>query len=131
MIDTATIQPLNKAWGLNFAVFNNSNFEVHHAYIKSGGYSSCHAHNRKYNLFYVLSGKLLIHFYRNEDNAANNHIAHTVTLSPGERLIVPPKVWHRFQSVDESDVDLIEAYWTEPVDPNDIVRKDIGGTYSD
>jgi mannose-6-phosphate isomerase-like protein (cupin superfamily) len=131
VIDTATIQPLNKAWGLNFAVFQNSNFEVHHAYIKSGGYSSCHCHNHKYNLFYVLSGKLLVHFYRNEETASNNHIAHTVALGYGERLIVPPKVWHRFQSVDDMDVDLIEAYWAESVDPSDIVRKDIGGTYSD
>lgn len=131
MINTATIDPLNKAWGLNFAVFQNSNFEIHHAYIKSGGYSSCHCHKHKYNLFYILYGKLLIHFYSNETNASNNHIAHTVVLSPGERLVVPPNVWHRFQSVDDSNVDLLEAYWSETVDPNDIVRKDVGGTYSD
>jgi mannose-6-phosphate isomerase-like protein (cupin superfamily) len=49
-------------------------------------------------------------------------------LEPGERLIVPPKVWHRFQTVDHAGpVDLIEAYWTSGVDPDDITRKDVGG----
>ncbi len=131
MINTATIEPIDKAWGLNYSIFQNNNFEMHHAFIKSGGYSSCHCHKNKYNLFYVIYGKLLIHFYSNEDLASRNQIAHTVILNSGERLIVPPKVWHRFQSIENEAVDLIEAYWAESVSPDDIIRKDVGGTYSD
>jgi mannose-6-phosphate isomerase-like protein (cupin superfamily) len=128
MIDSAVISALDKSWGLNYPVFKNSNFELHHASIAEGGYSSCHCHQHKYNLFYVICGKLFIHFYSSEDKASHNSIAHTVMLEPGERLIVPPKVWHRFQTVEHSGVvDLIEAYWTSTVDPDDITRKDIGG----
>lgn len=130
MIETMTIKPLKKDWGLNFSVFNNHNFEVHHASIEPGGYSSSHCHRNKHNLFYVVSGSLWVHFYGSEEGAANNQIAHTVELATGDKLIVPPRVWHRFYAPKSSElVNLLEVYWIDPVNPDDIVRKDVGGVY--
>ena len=73
-------------------------------------------------------GVLMVHFYGDSSDANNGSIAYSVTLEPGDKLVVPPKVWHRFQALSEN-VDLIEAYWSAPVDPDDIVRKDVGGVY--
>lgn len=131
MISTDVIKAMEKAWGTNFPVFHNANFELHHAFIEPGGYSSCHCHQNKYNLFYTVKGELYIHFYRAEPTLSNiSDIAHTVILEVGERLIVPPKVWHRFYAPENgSGVDLIEAYWNSDVNQDDIVRKDIGGIY--
>lgn len=130
MIETAAVKPLDKDWGLNFSVFANPNFEVHHAYIEQGGYSSRHCHNHKYNLFYVISGELWVHFYGSEDQTNSQHVVHTVELHAGDKLVVPPKVWHRFYAPKTSEpVNLLEVYWSGHVDPNDIVRKDTGGIY--
>ena len=129
MIDPVAVTRRSKAWGFNQAVHQNDSFELHHAFIHSDGYSSCHYHKNKYNLFYVLYGTLMVHFYGDEVSANNGAIAYSVTLEPGDKLVVPPKVWHRFQALNEY-VDLLEAYWVHSVDPEDIVRKDVGGVYS-
>jgi hypothetical protein len=130
MIETMTLKPLKKDWGLNFSIFNNHNFEVHHACVEPGGYSSSHCHRHKYNLFYVVSGSLWVHFYGSEEGAANNQVAHTVELLVGDKLIVPPRIWHRFSAPKSSEpVNLLEVYWSDSVNPDDIVRKDVGGVY--
>lgn len=130
MIQSFVIDPLKKAWGLNYAIFNNANFELHHASIVAGGYSSCHCHQNKHNLFYVITGELYIHFYGSEKDAQENKIAHSLKISVGESLIVPPKVWHKFYAPENGfGVDLVETYWNSEVNPEDIVRKDVGGVY--
>jgi hypothetical protein len=50
MIDTASIKPIKKDWGLSAEVFLNPNFEIRHGYINPGGYTSCHTHMRKHNM---------------------------------------------------------------------------------
>lgn len=128
MLNPVVIKQTDKAWGINQAVHQNESFELHHAYINANGYSSCHYHNSKHNLFYVLYGTLMVHFYGGDPDANNCSIVYSVTLKPGDKLVVPPKVWHRFQALTDS-VDLIEAYWSSSVDPDDIIRKDVGGVY--
>jgi mannose-6-phosphate isomerase-like protein (cupin superfamily) len=127
MIDTSIIKALSKPWGTSFDIFNNANFEIRHNCAKLGGYSSCHYHHNKNNLIYVVSGVLLVHFYSSEDKECSK-IAHTVTLERGNKLIIPPKVWHRFYGSEASEeVNFIEAYWLAPVDVEDTISKDVGG----
>ena len=38
---------------------------------------------------------------------------------------VPPAVDHRFEAME--DTRALEIYWIDGLDPNDIVRRDIGG----
>lgn len=130
MINTDIVKASEKAWGTNFPIFNNANFELHHAFIEPGGYSSCHCHQNKYNLFYAVRGELYVHFYRSDPTDGISEIAHTSVLEVGERLIVPPKVWHRFYAPETGNgVDLIEVYWNSGVDLDDVIRKDTGGIY--
>lgn len=127
VIDTSVIKALTKPWGSSYDIFSNNNFEIRHNFAKPGGYSSCHCHYGKNNLIYVVSGVLLVHFYSSEEKEYSK-IAHTVTLEPGHRLIIPPKVWHRFYGSEASEeINFIEAYWLPPVDSEDTISKDVGG----
>ena len=76
-----------------------------------------HCHLKKYNLFYVESGELLIEF-RNKES---------VLLNSNKKLIIEPKVWHRFRALTE--VVAYELYWENPdtSEKSDIVRLDQGG----
>lgn len=130
MIDTASIKPIKKDWGLSAEVFLNPNFEIRHGYMNPGGYTSCHTHMRKHNMVYVITGIVLIHLYSSEDVDCRK-IAHTVTLQAGERIIIPPKVWHRLYGSEAcSSCDFIEVYWNAPVDPEDSIARDVSGSDS-
>jgi mannose-6-phosphate isomerase-like protein (cupin superfamily) len=113
---------LEKSWGTNRGLERSHAFEVHHASIRAGGYSSQHCHRDKSNAFYVVRGELLVHFYRqrgDQDPCA------TVRLTAGQKLVCGRGEWHRFEAV--TDVELVEWYWTDAVDPSDIERHDQGG----
>lgn len=109
-----------KLWGMTRCIHKDKHGELHHASIEAGGYSSRHHHRTKHNLFYVLSGELLVHRY-DPDTLP-------VTLHAGEACTVPAGRDHRFEA--RTEVELIELYWPLPgheLDPDDIVRVDIGG----
>lgn len=112
-----TTVEVDKLWGGTRCVHRDGSHEVHHASIRKGGYSSRHSHRTKANLFYVLSGTLLVHRY-DPDEAP-------VTLTAGQRYTVPSNRDHRFEAL--TDVELIEVYWVDDLDPDDIVRLDVGG----
>jgi len=114
-----TVPVLSKRWGTNRCIFSDANFEVHHAQIFAGGYSSRHHHRAKVNDFYLVEGTLKVIVY----DAAGNEIQ-TVTLNCGDRFSVHANVEHRFEAI--TDVELIETYWVS-LDPSDIVRADEGG----
>ena len=108
-----------KFWGTNRCIYSDSSFEVHHAHIVAGGYSSKHHHVHKVNNFYVVDGTLRITSYEQDDKEV-----HVVTLGAGTTFSIPPGIQHKFEAI--TDVDLIEIYWAN-LDPDDIVRVDCGG----
>lgn len=112
-----------KLWGENHPISLTESFELHHATIREGGFSSRHKHERKFNLFYVVTGALHLYIY----DADSDKPRESILLTSRERYTVPPGVFHRFEAM--TNVELLESYWVSEgtVDPNDIVRTDEGG----
>lgn len=106
-----------KVWGKTKCIVLGTNFEVHELRVVKGGYCSKHRH-RKWNLFHVIAGRLRVELFNGDETTGR-------ILSDGDEFRVPPDVTHRF--VAESDCHLLETYWTNNIDPNDIVRDDEGG----
>lgn len=124
-----------KIWGITKAVLVQPFTELHHIKVKPHSYCSKHIHKFKSNLFYCLSGAMIIKVW--EDGGM---IDETV-LTKGKAVSVPPGKPHRFetpklydiQQLDpdfkEGDmVEVLELYYPEPINPMDIVREDTGGS---
>ena len=113
---TGAIQ--GKFWGSTRCFFENSSSEVHYIEANKGGYCSRHYHQNKWNRFIILEGMLKITIYKEggED---------VTVLTDGMFSDVPPMVEHRFEAMENTKA--LEVYWTDELDPKDIVRQDVGG----
>ncbi len=128
MIDKALIKFSNKDWGSCAELIVNHNFEIRHGKLTPGGFTACHMHMHKNNMIYVSSGVLFVHLYSSEDTDCRKP-AHTVTLEAGGRLIIPPKVWHRLTGSEAcNEADFLEVYWQSPIDKDDVIARDAGGS---
>ena len=107
-----------KFWGTSRCFFENEAAEVHYIEAKEGGFCSRHHHRNKWNRFIVLEGTLKVIIYKQDSEDET-------ILTEGMFSDVPPEVDHRFEAVE--DTKALEIYWTDGLDPNDIVRKDVGG----
>ena len=107
-----------KAWGETTEFFRNAMVSAHHLSVKKGGYCSEHCHAIKYNLFYVLAGKLRITIWR---DITQKDIT---VLGPGQRTAISPGFYHMFEAL--TDVECIEVYQVFLADP-DIERRNEGG----
>lgn len=123
----ATVKVMPKIWGVTRPISADRNSEVHHATIEPNTWCSRHYHAWKWNLFYVMSGALLVHFYHSE---MDTQPYRTEEVKAGESLKVAPRQWHKFESKHNRPVQLIEVYWAEDVVADDIVRADVGGRAS-
>lgn len=103
-----------KTWGEKHNIFENSLCETSVLHLEPWKRCSWHRHQAKYNLFYVLSGKLIIKL---EGGSADVLPGQIFTTSPGE--------WHEFQTNSEGAV-IIEVMYVE-YDSGDIERETIGG----
>jgi len=106
-----------KVWGLTTEIYRSAVFSVHHLTINKFGYCSKHKHNRKYNLFHVLSGKLKITIWR-------DGLPDITILGSGQTSGVPPEFFHQFEALDNTEC--IEVYHVFLEDP-DIERESQGG----
>jgi mannose-6-phosphate isomerase-like protein (cupin superfamily) len=119
----------NKIWGETKMVWSGNNTEIHQITIKKGGYCSKHKHINKYNLFFIIQGKLMVETWKEIDVidknkwSENNMIEKTILLS-GESTIVSPRQYHRFTALIPTRA--IEVYWTY-LEKDDIIREDCGG----
>lgn len=121
MDDTVRPSVLKKNWGYVRTVHFGPHAQIDFLEIEAGGFSSKHCHQTKFNEFFLVSGRMLIHFYKSRSDATSR----TQLLLPGSKLIVPPNIWHRFEAPERCV--LIETYWSETLNPEDIVRVDQGG----
>jgi len=108
-----------KVWGQTFEVFCKNNVEIHRIEIKNGGYCSKHKHASKFNAFYVESGSMEIHKYKNE-----YALVDVTLLGKGDYTVCPPNEYHLFKAVE--DTIAFEIYWVE-ISKEDIVRENHGG----
>jgi len=114
-----------KVWGTTMLVFGNMSVEAHYLEIKKGGYCSKHRHPRgKTNLFHVISGKLLLQVW-DEDGIK---ILDTTLIRGGQLTTVGPRLFHRFEAIE--DTKCYEIYQIT-IDPDDIERMDEGGLRSE
>lgn len=126
-----------KVWGETTAIFRGNQSEVHYLTIKAGGFSSCHRH-RKINLFFVVTGTLLVEMaplpfgepdFMNLLDLAKSLGPDSGTavqvLTAGQTLEIKPNFWHRFRAA--TDCQVIEVYWMPEIDPGDIERANVGG----
>lgn len=118
MSDVQQCDVQSKPWGKTRHIGS----DIYHASIKAGGYSSQHRHNVGHNDFYIVSGKLLIHFYRQKGDVSPYS---TALMQPGMRVTAKRGEWHRFEAV--TDVELIEWYYADQYHHSDIERYDVGG----
>lgn len=108
-----------KIWGVTNLVFSNHNNEVQYMECNAGYQCSKHKHSYKYNLFYVISGKIKILVWKNDYNLCDETI-----LKAGEKTIVKPNEYHTFQVLEDAQV--LEVYWVK-LKLDDICRETCGG----
>jgi len=107
-----------KDWGSTTVFFRNSFVSAHHLEINEGGFCSEHFHRYKFNQFYVISGKLEITIWR------ENNVKDITVIGPGQSTVIPPGVWHKFKGLETTHC--IEIYQVELREP-DIERRTQGG----
>ena len=107
-----------KVWGETEEIFNNGIVSVNHLKIKKGGFCSEHTHQRKTNMFFVVSGNLLVKIWKTVG------VVDETVIWPGESTTVPPGVTHQFRA--QTDVECFEIYSLPPLG-EDITRYSTGG----
>jgi mannose-6-phosphate isomerase-like protein (cupin superfamily) len=112
---------LGKVWGTTQSIFNFNNVDINRLLSTARGYCSEHYHNCKFSRLFVLRGKMRVTIFR--DNNATDEIV----LTAGMCTDVPPRVWHKFETLEDSDT--IEIYWVV-LDDGDIERRTTGGISS-
>lgn len=110
----------NKVWGTTQRLFDRGGVEVHRIVGIAGGYCSKHKHHYKYNTFYIEHGALRIVIFGEGDSIEDERI-----IRDGERMDIPPGVYHRFWVVEDKTV-AYEIYYLDGC-PHDIIREDVGG----
>ena len=103
-----------KDWGNDRILYHNQNIQINEIQINYHGESSKHYHNDKNNIFYVISGKLLIKIW-------NNDIVTEYVLSSKDTIEIPSKTYHKFHALEDT-VALEIYYLNKALDINDIVR---------
>lgn len=109
-----------KIWGATKELLVTPFVEVHEITILPYMQCSLHMHEFKYNMFYVISGKLFIEAHKNDYDLVD-----VTVLKAGDYTSVPPTEYHKFVTEDEPVVAL-EIYYPKGIQ-HDIVRKNCGG----
>jgi len=103
-----------KSWGEKNNIFCNDLCEVSVLNLNPWQRCSWHRHDTKYNLFYVLSGKLILKLEDGE-----------TTVLPGQIFTTVPGEYHEFQTWEDPTV-CIEVMFVK-YDAHDIQRVTLGG----
>ena len=109
-----------KIWGTTETLLTTSMVEVHRIDINPRSQCPLHKHEFKYNMFYVIKGKLHIEVHKNDYDLVD-----TTTLFQGQYTSVAPHEYHMFKTTDEP-AQALEVYYLNEIS-EDIVRKTVGG----
>jgi len=114
-----------KVWGQTEEIFNNGIVSINHLKINKGGYCSEHFHNRKSNMFFVISGNLAIKIDEHGiDRPMHKTMSDETVLWAGESTTIEPGVYHQFRAL--TDVECLEIYYVNLIG-EDIDRRTHGG----
>lgn len=111
---------LGKVWGSTECLLDTPLLSVHRLVILPNMTCSMHAHEFKWNGFFVTKGKLVIEVKKKAYPLTDR----TVVL-PNQLTSVRPGEFHRFVTESEG-CEGIEFYYLEPLS-DDIVRESCGG----
>lgn len=114
-----TIKYQAKVWGDTACVMGHPMFSVHHLVVRPGTFCSVHRHRHRVNLFYVLSGSLVVRRWDTAERTTD------VKIERGERFWVPPGTYHQFLSRQGAEV--LEIYFPVLPEDEDIERLTEGG----
>jgi len=101
-----------KIWGWNDELLRTDFFSLNILHIVPGGECSYHEHTHNYNLFYIVSGKVLIHTEVGD-----------IELEAGQNFLIHPGTKHQFKGLEDSKV--VEFVYVQ-FDSSDILRSTIG-----
>jgi len=104
----------NKVWGTTSKIHDNNLSKTSVLEIKRGGTCSWHYHEHRYNVFYVVSGKIVVRWCPSKHGEK-----HELYLLPGNSLIIAPGESHEFMAMVDSIV--VEVDYADNR-PGDIVR---------
>jgi|AntRauTorcE11897_2_1112592.scaffolds.fasta_scaffold16753_2 quercetin dioxygenase-like cupin family protein len=110
-----------KNWGKSAYLGSYNGVMVWQGFIVKGdgdGKCSVHHHARDYNEIIVISGKIRINHFHEDDLINPDRF---VDLVSGERATIHPGVIHQFQVLEDGVI--MELYWSKPV--FDIVRHNV------
>jgi len=109
-----------KVWGTTRTIFDKNNTIVNYLVLDKGhAWCSKHYHKHRFNMFFLISGKVKIFTWKNDYDLIDETI-----LLPEQGTVVSHGEKHRFEVLENSL--MLEIYWVE-LDPRDIVREDVGG----
>lgn len=88
-----------KGWGSELVITNNPEFCGKILRFNAGSEFSTHAHLLKYEVFYLLSGRIRV-IGINTENAS----PYTIEMEPGDILDVPRLAFHRILALEASEI---------------------------
>ncbi len=107
-----------KNWGYTTEFFRNAIVSAHHLEVNKGGFCSEHRHQHKFNLFYVISGKLEVTIWRSPQTKD------VTIIEAGQATAVSPGDYHMFRGLEKTEA--IEVYQVLLIG-EDIDRRTKGG----
>lgn len=108
-----------KIWGLTTPVLETAFCEVHEIKVKKGGVCSTHRHRHRWNMFYVISGELIIYAKKLDYDLVDKTI-----LGPGQSTTIRPNEFHWFEATKATVA--LEVYYPSGCSPADIERENCG-----
>ena len=109
-----------KAWGTKNVLFKSDTAQLDILYILQGGYSSKHKHNNKFNLFFILAGKIEITLFT-KDEEKKIIIGNQ---EKSQKFIIRPGTFHQFKALQ--DTECLEYSFVRLTE-EDIIRLNEGG----
>jgi mannose-6-phosphate isomerase-like protein (cupin superfamily) len=110
-----------KVWGTTESLLVTPMIEVHRISIKPHSHCSIHKHEYKYNMFYVIDGKIEIHVRKNDYDLTD-----VTELWSGDHTSVAPNEYHMFKNTEPDPAKVLEIYYLNPIS-EDIIRETVGG----
>jgi len=104
-----------KVWGQTELIHANGVLEFHRIEYKAGFKCSEHAHEYKWNGFFVESGKMIVRVWQDDQGLVDETI-----LEAGDFTQVKPGKIHQFEGLEDGVA--FELYWAE-FNHDDIVRR--------
>lgn len=101
-----------KVWGQRWLIHKDSTHATSYLELDKGTRCSWHRHQAKYNLFFVMAGRVGIKTEHGE-----------TILEAGQTFIVEPGLWHEFRVYENSK--MIEEMYVA-YDEGDIERQRLG-----